>query len=145
MWEYRVIDAWRPRGKNAANGSILSGGTVPVFSFIFSSFLTSFHHSHLLSFCLSSLSPYFLDGHLTIQLSVCSSIHYSIHQSTHLCVYLYISLSVHPLIHHSHVCYFFIPFFCCVFPENIHTSPTKGILSKNPNPLKIPIQLRQFL
>ena len=29
MREYRVIDAWRPRGKNAANGSILSGGTVP--------------------------------------------------------------------------------------------------------------------
>ena len=28
MREYRVNDAWRPRGKNAANGSILSGGTV---------------------------------------------------------------------------------------------------------------------
>ena len=28
MREYRVIDAWRPRGKNAGNGSILSGGTV---------------------------------------------------------------------------------------------------------------------
>ena len=28
MREYRVIDAWRPRSKNAANGSILSGGTV---------------------------------------------------------------------------------------------------------------------
>ena len=28
MREYRVIDAWRPRGKDAANGSILSGSTV---------------------------------------------------------------------------------------------------------------------
>ena len=32
MREYRVIDAWRPRGKNAANGSILSGGTVLLIS-----------------------------------------------------------------------------------------------------------------
>ena len=30
MRENRVIDAWRPRSKNAANGSILSGGTVVV-------------------------------------------------------------------------------------------------------------------
>ena len=28
MREYRVIDAWKPRGKNAGNGSISSGGTV---------------------------------------------------------------------------------------------------------------------
>ena len=28
MREHRVIDAWRPGGKNATNGSILSGGTV---------------------------------------------------------------------------------------------------------------------
>ena len=30
MREYRVIDAWKPRGKNAGNGSISSGGTVDV-------------------------------------------------------------------------------------------------------------------
>ena len=28
MREYRVIDAWKHRGKNAGNGSISSGGTV---------------------------------------------------------------------------------------------------------------------
>ena len=28
MREYRIIDAWKLRGKNAGNGSISSGGTV---------------------------------------------------------------------------------------------------------------------
>ena len=30
-----VIDAWRPRGKNAANGSILSGSTVAFDIFVY--------------------------------------------------------------------------------------------------------------
>ena len=31
MREYLINDTWRSRGKNTANGSILSGGTVKVY------------------------------------------------------------------------------------------------------------------
>ena len=106
----------------------------PLFwSQVFLSPLASFFPSFLPFSLLLGLNL----NHPPVCMSVCLPIHYSIHQSTHLSVSCTtVCLSVHALIH-PFICLlhvFLSPSFYCVFPENIHTSPTKGILSKKPPP-----------
>ena len=80
-----------------SNSSSVASSVFPfISSHSFFSFLTSFHHSCLLFFCLYSLSPYFLDGPSTIQLSVCLFIHLLFNQSVNPSVCLSVHQSVCP-------------------------------------------------